>query len=336
MIVFIVALCGVAGLMLPASNSIVSAIDTMHLPLISDRSILFVQELEEFSELSEEDAKLHMINLFSSMDNGLDIQGEPIGGGGDGVLSHGELGIRITRVELERQYMDAIRHVALADKDDDGLLDMNEALDALKDQSREEILKIRFQTADKNRDGWLSINEAIGYFHPDTQPNMFPILVTEVIQALDMNGDLKLDREEVSINSIQSHKSRASIVHAPVDLYSISSLFSMLDEDRDGLLSPRELLKYMEKQYENRITNLVDEIFSIVDANHNNEITPEEMWESHEVFIGRHGEHHHDQVDVDDSNSSQPSIISSTSIEMASNSYATPSFEKHKQTHEEL
>lgn len=60
-------------------------------------------ELESFANLSEDDAKHHLLNLFPSMDNGLDARGQPDGSAGDGAISKGELAIRLVRVEQDRQ-----------------------------------------------------------------------------------------------------------------------------------------------------------------------------------------------------------------------------------------
>lgn len=118
-------------------------------------------ELVEFAELSENDARLHLGNLLPSLDSGLDAEGKPggcprlpsfalhlspaelrvhaltmtcqhcpsgeaTGNAGDGAVDHGELSIRLVRVELDRMGHDAANHVDDADEDGDGLLSWKE------------------------------------------------------------------------------------------------------------------------------------------------------------------------------------------------------------------
>lgn len=44
-----------------------------------------------------------------------------------------------------------------------------------------------YDVADENKDKWLSATESRRYFHPETQPEMFPFLAAEAMVLLDRN-----------------------------------------------------------------------------------------------------------------------------------------------------
>eukprot|EP01147_Barroeca_monosierra_P009841 gene9841-2034_t len=259
-----------------------------HLPPIQDRPILFNQaELEEFMDLSEENVKLHLINLIQAMDSGLNHEGEYSGDGGDGSISFGELAIRIIRVEFDRQSLDAVYHIVEADSDDDGLLSWEEV--ALQNKVGLDIARRRFEFADKNKDGWLSETEVEGLYHPETTPRMFPLLSQELMRALDLNDDRRLDKSEVSLDAMLS--SFKDLSTFPADLAQLSSWFNWMDKDKDTFLTLNELLSYFEYLHNNRIFTLVESLFLQIDDNKDRALDADEIWRHHELLIGSHGKH---------------------------------------------
>lgn len=263
-----------------------------HAPPLSDRPILFIQELEEFAELSEDDAKKHLGNLLQSLDNGLDAEGEYTGDGGDGGVDRGELAIRLTRVELDRMSLDAALHVDEADADGDGLLTWAELTQMTAELGLTPMLAVkRFAQADRNKDKYLTESEVIAYFHPDVEPRMFSTLAQEVIAMLDEDKSDDLDVSEVSrrhLDRLMPNRSQYA-----VHLDHLSPLLTHLDEDNNRRLSVKEMKKFIEEHYTERIEELVDAIFQVVDDNKDGMLTIEELWNNHEHLIGSHASRQH-------------------------------------------
>jgi Ca2+-binding EF-hand superfamily protein len=263
-----------------------------HVPDITDRPFLSMQELEEFADLSEDNARNQFMNMLIRLDNGLDAKGEPVGNGGDKALSRGEVAVKIVRVQSERQRYDASYHLDETDADDDGLASWDELkLHVDKLAIPQVLVAQRFLVADEDKNKYLSPEEVKAFFHPDSHPSMFNCIALEILFMLDENKDQFLSFEEVQMNRIK--KVWSNIEDYAVDLDHLPLLFTYLDANDDRKLDVNDLKKFLSEHYDRRIEELVDAIFEVADSNKDDKLTVNELWDTHEHFIGTHHDRQH-------------------------------------------
>jgi len=155
----------------------------------------------------------------------------------------------------------------------------------------------RWTVADRNKNLWLSKEEFAGFIHPEHEPYMADILISETMADFDQDGDGKLDLAEYVKNIFGDTKEVADWDNGGVQFR------SWRDLDHDGYISKAELAKWMLPDHYDPHQAEAQHLVAQADRNGDQQLSKEEVLGSQGVFVasqatdfGEDLHYHHDEL----------------------------------------
>jgi len=287
-------------------------------------AILGEEDSDMFESLPQEEAKLRFNKIFSKMDSN-----------DDDMLTRAELGSWIRYVTSKYVQKEVDEQFSETDENNDGKLswkeiekanyqelvnfeeaerngsDLNLDPEDLEERKiKSEMAKNlgqeqqrkrderRFRYADINNDKFLSEEEFGMFLHPEEFKRMRDILVTEVIEDIDLDKDGRISEEEYLKDmwnddtfdevSRDPTKDENDVLRAPSWVGEESTTFRELyDEDKDGYLDRKEISVWLIGDEDDNVDNEVDHLFKEADDDKNNFLSRHEVVVEHmDIFVG--------------------------------------------------
>lgn len=242
-----------------------------------------VKESEEFDKLSPEEAKQRLAQLLPKMDlNGdqyvdrLELKKWILNSfvklsreeaeermsdaddNHDGLLSWPEYLQDAFGVDIEEE-------IGTEDTGDTGMLLLEE--------------KAMWAAADKNGDGILDMNEFEVFTNPEEHELMHPYLVNQTLREKDSNKDGRIDFNEFIGDRGSQHDKSWMIAER-------DKFDHELDTNKDGVLDLVEIQHWVIPDNEEIADEEVDHLFAAADDDHNDVLSFEEIINHHDVFVG--------------------------------------------------
>lgn len=241
-----------------------------------------VKEAEEFEHLSPEESKKRLRLLLRNMDLNKDNS--------------------IDRKELKNWILRSFKMLSVeesdsrfedADENRDGEVEWNEHItEAYGAEDSEQIDlanlgddemvkqdKLVFNAADVDKNGMLSKEEYQSFSAPEEHPQMFPILVKQVLDEKDKDKDGFLSFQEFMGDRGQNHN-RHYILEEK------DKFDNEYDLNKDGLLNENEILSWIVPSNEDIADEEVNHLFAASDDDHDDILSFDEIVEHHDIFVG--------------------------------------------------
>ncbi|KAL1458341.1 hypothetical protein WDU94_008500 [Cyamophila willieti] len=241
-----------------------------------------VKEAEEFEHLSPEESKKRLRLLLKNMDLNKDNN--------------------IDRKELHAWILRSFRMLSVeesdsrfedADLNEDGQVDWQEHvketygsddsdeidLASLNDDELLKQDKMIFTAADNDQSGTLSREEYQSFSAPEEHPQMFPILVKQVLDEKDLDKDGFLSFQEYMGDRGEKHDRHYVIEEK-------DKFDNEYDTNKDGLLNENEILSWIVPSNEDIAKEEVNHLFAASDDDHDDLLSFDEVVEHHDIFVG--------------------------------------------------
>ncbi|XP_028156604.1 reticulocalbin-2 isoform X1 [Ostrinia furnacalis] len=244
-----------------------------------------VKEAEEYDKLTPEESRRRLALLLPKMDLN-----------GDQNIDRLELKKWILNSFINLSREEAEERMSEVDDNRDGVVSWPEYLqDAFGVDTEEEVgpedtgdsgmvgllreEKEMFKAADINGDGVLDIVEFEVFTNPEEHAAMHPYLVNQTMREKDKNNDGRVDFNEY-IGERGSSEDKAWLVSER------DKFDHELDTDGDGVLSLREVEKWVIPDNEEIAEEEVDHLFASADDDHDDLLSFAEILAHHDVFVG--------------------------------------------------
>jgi len=135
----------------------------------------------------------------------------------------------------------------------------------------------KFQAADANGDGHLNADEISALFYPEVHEGVLTIATKQAMVDRDANGDGKLDEKEFEELHVEEGSEPAGAFHK-------------LDLNKDGFLDVQELRHWESGRFNTEEAFM--HLFAVVDTNHDNRVSFEELTAKAEQIATTDAHHH--------------------------------------------
>eukprot|EP00041_Stephanoeca_diplocostata_P011952 m.198415 g.198415 ORF g.198415 m.198415 type:complete len:359 (+) comp18746_c0_seq1:230-1306(+) len=217
-------------------------------------------------------------NLFMSIDAGINSDGDPEGGAGDGLVRTHELSNRVYGCIKSWQYEDDQKWRTARDANSDGLVDLDELDATLDDASR-----TRFEAADASKDAWLS-DEDIGRFrNPLWHSDMEAWAAAAFFHDLDTDKDMKVTKKEFL--RTPKWETEKFLTEAAVLPYVLEREFSRVDTNADGIIDLKEVKRLPDQRRQSVVTHGVNMLLTLLDQDRDGSISAKELEDSPFLLI---------------------------------------------------
>lgn len=142
----------------------------------------------------------------------------------------------------------------------------------------------KWETADENEDGSLTEKEFLYYHHPEHNRKTLNLFVSDILEGMDKNGDkvltlqeyvgINIPKDEWSTENEEFYKEREA------------EFRNMIDNNADGVIDMDELESHLNPRNEQHSYNEAMHLIAMADANHDEKLSLEEVFNNYEVFVG--------------------------------------------------
>ena len=249
---------------------------------------------EEFYELSDDEAKERLSEIFDKIDTN-----------GDHHVSEDELVHCILASFKKLDASDALERFNGNDADKDGQVTWKEFVKNVYEYSLEEVEEFKkdhseemrtfldsleaehekFLAADVNKNGSLDKNEYVAFVNPHEHEHMWNVELKQTLKDYDTNKDGSVDLNEFMRQSAGETPSKETLIAEQEN-------FGAYDVNKDGKLDMQEMRAW---SLPNNLQNAKDEaehLMSETDFDHDKILTRDEVLEQHELWVGSQAYEH--------------------------------------------
>lgn len=243
-------------------------------------------EADEFDHLSEEEGKMKLEEIIEKIDANNDekISKPELK---DWIFTIQDKTLKEDAEYAIQQY-DQDGNTLLSWKElEDGILNMrNETQNSTTDQleDTDKMLKrekLKFSFADQDKDGSCSSEEFMAFNNPELFSRMNEYLQNITIETMDSNKDGFVDEKEYLTQLNDPNREVTDEQH-------LATFRNTFDKDGDGKLTKDELITWLRLDRNLQIIWEVDHLMSLIDDDRNNLLSKEEILKHHDTLVGSH------------------------------------------------
>merc|ERR1711936_452254 len=262
-----------------------------HNPEYDHEAFLGKDEAKAFDELSPEESKEKLGELFHQVDEQVKA---------DGFVTEEELGkwIQYTRNRYLRKESDEL--MKRSDEDEDGFVSWEEYKKVTYDHLDEDGVKNdtegepspelardeqRFKLADKEHDLKLNLDEFVAFLHPENHDHMKGIIVNETLHAIDKDQDGLITLDEY-LADLWPEADRTDGDEPDWVKTEREQFTEFRDQNKDGKMDAGEVKEWIMPDDHDQVVSEAKHLISESDLNADGKISKDEMVEKYDLFVG--------------------------------------------------
>jgi len=260
-----------------------------HNPEYDHEAFLGKDEAKAFDELSEEESKQKLGELFHKVDEQVAV---------DGFVTEEELTKWIEYTQNRYVREDSEKQMEENDQDKDGFVTWEEYkgsvygfMDENNEGEQAEYAPIlerdehRFKLADVDKDSKLKLEEFTAFLHPEQHDHMKGIVVTETLQDIDKDKDGFISLEEY-LGDLWPEEDRAKEDEPEWVKTEREQFAENRDKNKDGKMDADEVKDWILPPEDDHVISEAKHLIKESDSNGDGKISKEEMVEKYDLFVG--------------------------------------------------
>lgn len=259
-----------------------------HNPEYDHEAFLGKEDAKEFEELSPEESKERLGNLFGKVDKD-----------GDGFVTEQEMKDWIHYTQNRYILKDVEKQMKQTDLNKDGNIDWDEYKKAtygfMDDQSNKDDLEQfkdmlarderRFKKADTDNNNNLNTEQFAAFLHPENHDDMKSLVIEETLEDIDKDKDGFISLEEY-IGDLYPEADREAGEEPEWVTNEKKQFTDFRDKNGDGKMDKTEVADWILPEDYDHISSEAKHLLSESDEDKDGKLSKKEMVDKYELFVG--------------------------------------------------